>query len=157
MKLHHFVLCALALIPISSSFVSAIDTTPVNASEQTNRLWEQYFGGRKIVSFSRYTSGNGGGGMSSTSEFHFCKNGNYIYGSQSSIAVHAGNMSANSNSKDDNTGTWKVLGSNSQKVLMELTDSDGTNKRQSVYTMGTDKRLYGSSGKKLLTGPSQTC
>jgi hypothetical protein len=157
MKLFHFALYALTLIPMSFSVVSAIDTAPANASEQTDRQWEEYFSSRKIVRFSNYSSGFGSGSrMSSSSAFHFCKNGNYVSSAQSAMAISAGNMSVNSNDKSAYNGSWRVIKSIPQAVIIEFIDSDGE-KRFTFYKMGSDKRLYNKSGDKLLTGPSGVC
>jgi hypothetical protein len=157
MKLFHFALYALTLIPMSFSVVSAIDTAPANASEQTDRQWEEYFSSRKIVRFSNYSSGFGSGSrMSSSSAFHFCKNGNYVSSAQNAMAISAGNMSANSNDKSVYNGSWKVIKSTSEVVIVEFINSDGE-KRFMLYKMGSDKRLYNKSGDKLLTGPSGIC
>jgi hypothetical protein len=156
MKLRHFFLCALSLIPMSFSVVSAIDSAPASASEQTDRQWEEYFNSRKIVSFSNYSSGFGNSSrMSSSSAFHFCKNGNYVSSVQSSMTISAGNMSTSSNDRSAYDGSWKVVKSTPKSVIVQFVNSDG--KQEFVlYEMRSDKRLY-RSGKKLLTGPSGVC
>jgi hypothetical protein len=158
MKLRHFALCALSLLPISFSAISAIDTAPANANTQTNGLWKQYLGGRKIVNYQRYSSGNGGGGITATTELHFCRNGQYIYRDQNSFTVNAGNSNINSGGQNGNTGTWKIMESNRQAVAIEVKSNSGQI-HQFVLIDGTDERgrkLY-SNGNKFLPGPSEIC
>lgn len=155
MKPHQSILCAIALIPISFSIVSASDTMPANASKQTDRQWKQYLGGRKIVHFSRYSSSFGGGGSSSQSELHFCKNGQFAYASQSSVSMSAGDVSGNSNGRDGNVGTWKIIESNQQAVVVEVADNNGQ-KGQFALGFGNDGKLY-SGGKRFFPAPSDAC
>ncbi len=153
MKFHHFVLCAFSLIPMSFSVVSAI---PANASTQTDGLWKQYLGGRKIVQFQNYSSGNGGGGLSGKTEIHFCRNGQIIAGSQNSFTVNAGNSSINSSGKNGGTGTWKIIESNQQAVRIQSTDNNNGQTMQFDLAMGNDRKIY-NNGNKFFPGPSDVC
>jgi hypothetical protein len=162
MKPHHFILWAIALLPMSFSLVSAIDNTPAIANQQTDGQWKQYLGGRRIVQFSNYSSGYGGGGMSSQFELQFCKNGKFTYTSQSSVSMSAGDASGNSSGQDSVAGTWKIIESNPQVVLFEVTYSDGIKdseglKERYIIGFGADGKLYNNAGKKLLTEANNAC
>lgn len=156
MQPHHFILSAIAFVPMSFSLVSAIEDVPAIASKETDRQWKKYLGGRKIVHFSNYSSSFGGGGMSRQSELHFCSNGQFAYASESSVSMSAGDMSGNSAGTNRGQGTWKIIESNPQLVLFEMTSSEGE-KHRSVFGMGQDGRLYNAAGKKLLTTASNAC
>jgi hypothetical protein len=155
MKLFHFALYALTLIPMSFSVVSAIDTAPANASTQTDGAWKQYLGGRKIVRFQNYSSGNGGGGISGKTEIHFCKNGQLIVADSNSFTVNAGNSNINSSGQNGGTGTWKITESNERAVAIAVKDNSGQT-QQFVLTAGDDRKIY-SNGNKLFPGPSDVC
>jgi hypothetical protein len=155
MKLHHFVLCVLALIPMSFPVVSAIDSQPANASAQTDGRWKQYLGGRKIVRFQRYSSGNGGGGITGKTEIHFCKNGQFVYADSNSFTVNAGNSNINSSGQNGNTGTWKIIESNEKAVAIEAKDNNGQTGKF-ILIAGEDRKIY-SNGNKFFPGPSDVC
>ena len=155
MKFHHFALCVLALMPMSFSVVSAIDSQPANASAQTDRNWKQYLGGRKIVHFQRYSSGNGGGGITGKTELHFCKNGQYIFADSNSFTVNAGNSNVNSSGQSSGAGVWKIIESNERAVAMEVKDNNGQTQKF-ILTAGEDRKIY-SNGNKFFTGPSDAC
>jgi hypothetical protein len=162
MKPHHFILWAIALLPISFSLVSAIDSKPAIASKETDGQWKQYLGGRRIVQFSNYSSSYGGGGMSSQFELQFCKNGKFTYASESSVSMSAGDASGNSSGQDKVNGNWTIIESNPQVVLLEFVYSDGIKdndglKERFILGLGEDGRLYNNAGKKLLTDVSNAC
>ncbi len=151
-----FSLLQLAVPSISSNGKISIDLPTATASQQTDRLWRKYLGGRKIVEFSSYSSGYGGGGMSSKKELHFCSNGQFAYAAQSSVSVDVSGASAGGSGGDRRMGTWKILESNKSLVAIEFMSSAGE-KQQSILGLGQDGRLYNNAGKKLLTTSSDAC
>ncbi len=140
----------------SFSGTISIGIQPATASKQTNQQWQQYLGGRKIVEFSSYSSGYGGGGMSSKKELHFCSNGRFAYAAQSSLSVDVTGASAGGSGRNSSIGTWKIIESNQSVVAIEFLSSAGE-KQQSVLGLGQDGRLYNDAGKKLLTTSSDAC
>lgn len=141
--------------PIVSGAIS-IGIQPATASKQTDRQWQQYLGGRKIVEFSNYSSSFGGGGMSSQKELHICGNGQFAYAAQSSVSMNVSGANGGSSGRNRSTGTWKIIESNQSGVAVEFTSSTGE-KEQGVLGFGQDGRLYNGDGKKLLTAPSESC
>jgi hypothetical protein len=119
-------------------------------------LWLKYLGGRKIVQFERYSSGNGGGGISSKKELHFCTNGQYSYGSQGSFSANVPGASASGSGGNGNSGAWKIIESNQSLVAIDFVSSTGE-KQRSLLGFGQDGRLYNNAGDKLLTAPSDAC
>jgi hypothetical protein len=148
MKLQSIVGLVALLFPLSIA--------PAIASQQTDLQWKKYLGGRKIVQFSNYSSSFGGGGMYSQQELHFCSNGRFDYVSESSVTMNAGEVSGSSGGTNRSTGTWKIIESNPQLVLIEFVSSEGE-KQRSLLGFGQDGRLYNDAGKRLLTTASNAC
>lgn len=152
-------LLSTAIVQLAAPIVSgtiSIGIQPATASKQTDQQWRQYLGGRKIVEFSSYSSGYGGGGMSSKKELHICSNGEFAYAAQSLVSMDVSGASAGSSGRNRSTGTWKIIESNQSVVAVEFTSSTGE-KEQGALGFGQDGRLYNGSGKKLLTAPSDAC
>ncbi|WP_310485306.1 hypothetical protein [Chamaesiphon sp. VAR_48_metabat_403] len=163
MKLHQLTigltvtfLLQLVAPSISPTGRISIDIQSANATQQTDGLWLKYLGGRKIVQFERYSSGNGGGGISSKKEFHFCTNGQFAYGSQGSFTANVPGASASGSGGNSITGTWKIIESNQSLAAIEFAGSTGE-KQQYLLGFGQDGRLYNRAGDKLLTAPSDAC
>ncbi len=140
----------------SSNGNISIDIQSANATKQSDGLWLKYLGGRKIVQFERYSSGNGGGGISSKKELHFCSNGQYAYGSEGSFSAIVPGASASGSGRNSSSGTWKIIESNQFLAAIEVVSSTGE-KEQYLLGFGQDGRLYNRAGDKLLTAPSDAC
>ena len=136
--------------------IPAQEPVTANSNSQTDLAWKEYLGGRKIVQFQNYSSGNGGGGISGKTEIHFCKNGQIIAGSQNSFTVNAGNSNINSSGQNGGNGTWKILESNQQAVRIQATDNSSGQTMQFDLAMGDDRKIY-SNGNKFFPGPSDVC
>ena len=155
-------LSAIALIQISAPTISSsgklsIGVEPAAASKQTNSLWKKYLGGRKVVQFSSYSSGyGGGGGMRSKKELHFCSNGQFAASSSSSVVIDVPGASASDNGSDSETGTWKIIESNQAVVKLEITPNGGA-KIVTAIGLGQDGKLYNNTGTRLFTDSSDAC
>ena len=125
------------LADLSVSSTISIGIQPATASKQTDRQWQQYLGGRKIVEFANYSSSFGGGGMSSQKELHICGNGQFAYAAQSSVSMDVSGANGGSSGKNRSTGTWKIVESNQSVVAVEFTSSAGE-KEQGVLGFGQD-------------------
>ena len=67
-------------------------------------------------------------------------------------------VSAGGNDSNNITGNWKIIESNQSRVALEFYTPATGEKLQGVFELGQDRRLYSvSSGKKLLTGTSDSC
>jgi hypothetical protein len=151
-----FSLLQLCALTISPNGRLSVGIEPASASNQTDGLWRQYFGGRKIVEFNNYSSSYGGGGMSSKKELHFCSNGQFAYAADSSVSMNVSGANGSSSGSNSSTGTWKIIESNRSMVAIEFASSAGE-RQQGAFAIGQDGRLYNGSGKKLLTTASDAC
>ena len=163
MKLHQLTIALTATFlfqlvapSISPNGNISIDIQSASATKQTDKLWLKYLSGRKIVQFERYSSGNGGGGISSKKELHFCTNGQYAYGSEDSFSAIVPGASASGSGGNSSSGTWKIIESNQFLAAIEVISNSG-DKRQYILGFGQDGRLYNRAGDKLLTAPSDAC
>jgi hypothetical protein len=145
---------SLAILPIGFTLANASSAI---ASSATDRQWQTYLNGSKTVQMSSYSSGNGGGGLSSKKEFHFCSNGELVANFFSSVSVNATGSSFNDGGNEKYTGTWKIVQSNQDYVVVEVTD---TNRQKIQVAMGFKQdrqKLYGANGNRLYHVPSDVC
>jgi hypothetical protein len=106
---------------------------------------------------SSYSSDSGrGGGFSSKKEVHFCSNGEFAYNSNSSMTVNAGASSAASASNGDSTGTWKIVESTQNRVIMEITDKSG-GKANVLFGIGKDGKLYDGANTRWFHVDTDAC
>jgi hypothetical protein len=130
---------SLAILPMGLALLNA---NPVLASTQTDKTWQAYFSGSKVVKLSSYSSG--GAGSSSKQEIHFCSNGSAVYNSSSSTTANADGSSAVSAVNSSSTATWKILESNVDRVIFETIDRSGI-KAKSSFKIGQGGKLYDGS------------
>lgn len=106
---------------------------------------------------SSYSSGNGGGGLSSRKEIHFCSNGEMAITASSSISVNARGSSYSDGGSQKYTGTWKIMQSNEYQVVMEVIDASSGEKGYMNIGYKQDKKLYSANGNRLFHVPSDLC
>lgn len=153
MNLRRFAIGAIALFPLASA---TIGTPSAMASQQTDDQWRQFLNGRKIVQLSNYSSSFGGGGMSSKTELHFCGDGQFAFASESSVSMSGGDLGGSSSGQERSTGSWKIVESNPQVVLLDFVSTQGQ-RDQVLLGFGQDGRLYNGTGKRLLSDASEVC
>jgi hypothetical protein len=142
---------SLAILPMGLALLNA---NPVLASTQTDKTWQAYFSGSKVVKLSSYSSGSAGN--SSKQEIHFCSNGSAIYNSSSSTTENADGSSAVSAVNSSSTATWKILESNVDRVIFETIDLSGI-KAKSLFRIGQDRKLYDGSNTVWHRADSDAC
>lgn len=147
-----FISSSLAILSIALSTAN-----PAEASKQTDRLWQKNLNGSKAVQMSSYSSGNGGGGLSSRKEIHFCSNGEMAITASSSISVNARGSSYSDGGSQKYTGTWKIMQSNEYQVVMEVIDASSGEKGYMNIGYKQDKKLYSANGNRLFHVPSDLC
>jgi hypothetical protein len=135
------IILPLVILPIG---LSLLHSNPVLASMQTDKTWQAYFSGSKVVKLSSYSSGDGGGGGTSKQEIHFCSNGSAVYNSSSSMTEKVDGSSAVSAVNSSSTTTWKIVESKVDRVILETIDLSGV-KTKSSFKIGQGGKLYDGS------------
>jgi hypothetical protein len=149
-----------SVIGLSLAIVSiALSTAnPAAASRQTDRYWQKYLNGFKAVQMSSYSSGNGGGGISSKRETHFCSNGEIAVNAFSSLSVNTSGSSYSDGGGQRYTGTWKIVRSDEYQVIIEVMDpSSGQKGYLNIGHKQDKQKLYSANGDRLYHVPSDLC
>lgn len=100
----------------------AADRQP-EANSQLAQQWQNHLAGNMAARYSRYSSGSDGGYSSST-EFHLCRNGQFLVKRSSSVSVDIGGASGYSGGNSDDRGTWRIITQGNQAGI-ELRYANG--------------------------------
>lgn len=70
--------------------------------------WHNHLAGNMAARYSRYSSGLEGG-YSSKTEYHLCRNGEFLFQSSSSVSVDVGGAYGHSGGDRGQRGTWRII------------------------------------------------
>jgi hypothetical protein len=128
------------------------EAQPSAGASQLVQQWQDHLAGNMAARYSRYSSGSDGGYSSST-EYHLCRNGEFLLKQSSSVSVDVGGASAYRGGNSDNTGTWKII-TQGNLVGIELRYNNG-NVVQARLDYQNGQTMV--DGERWLIGRSEVC
>ena len=87
--------------------------------------WDQHLRGMKVTYISSYSSGSGGGGLSTRIDYYLCRDGRFSFNDSSSVASSDSfSISGGGDLGSSGQGRWEII-TEGEAVGIKLTWSDG--------------------------------
>ena len=87
--------------------------------------WDQHLRGMKVTYISSYSSGSGGGGLSTRIDYYLCRDGRFLFNDSSSVASSDSfSISGGGDLGSSGQGRWEII-TEGEAVGIKLTWSDG--------------------------------